>query len=53
MIQKIENERGKVQIIVEGNGLREVMRIPGVDANHTKSNNIMETYEVLGIEAAR
>jgi len=38
---------------VEGNGLREVMRIPGINGNQTKSNNIIETYEVLGIEAAR
>ena len=49
----MENEKGKVQIIVEGNGLREVMRTPGVDSSQTKSNNIMETFEVLGIEAAR
>jgi DNA-directed RNA polymerase III subunit RPC1 len=38
---------------VEGLGLKEMMRIPGVDYRHTWSNHVMETEKVLGIEAAR
>ncbi len=30
-----------------------MLRLPGVDHTRTTTNNIMEIYEVLGIEAAR
>lgn len=29
------------------------MGIPGVDGNRTQTNHVMETWHVLGIEAAR
>ena len=38
---------------MEGQGLKEVMCTPGVDHRHTKSNHVIETEKVLGIEAAR
>jgi DNA-directed RNA polymerase III subunit RPC1 len=34
-------------------GLRDVMGCPGIDFKHTKTNHIIETQAVLGIEAAR
>ena len=40
-------------LLVEGYGLRECMTTVGVDGLHTKTNNVMEAREVLGIEAAR
>ena len=43
----------KHYLMIEGEGLREVMATYGVDANHSTSNNIMEIAQTLGIEAAR
>jgi len=43
----------KYNLAVEGYGLRAVMNIPGIDGTKTKTNHIMETEKVLGIEAAR
>jgi DNA-directed RNA polymerase III subunit RPC1 len=40
-------------LLVEGYGLREVIATPGVDAKNSKTNHILETQDVLGIEAAR
>ncbi|KAL4814705.1 hypothetical protein BDW67DRAFT_176885 [Aspergillus spinulosporus] len=40
-------------LLVEGYGLRECMNTVGIDGLRTRSNNVMETREVLGIEAAR
>ncbi|RAK72832.1 DNA-directed RNA polymerase III core subunit RPO31 [Aspergillus fijiensis CBS 313.89] len=40
-------------LLVEGYGLRACMTTMGVDGLRTTTNNIMETREVLGIEAAR
>lgn len=36
----------------EGNNLRDVLSIPGIDKNHTISNDLKEVREVLGIQAA-
>ena len=44
---------GKVKLLVEGLGLREVMGIEGVDGCRTKSNHTLEMWKTLGIEAAR
>lgn len=41
------------KLCVEGAGLRDVMATYGVIGKHTKSNNIWEVYNTLGIEAAR
>ena len=40
-------------LLVEGYGLRACMTTQGVDGAHTRTNNIMEVKDVLGIEAAR
>jgi len=36
-----------------GSNLQEILSLPYIDADNTTSNNIMEVYQVLGIEAAR
>ncbi|KAI8114773.1 DNA-directed RNA polymerase III subunit RPC1 [Lucilia cuprina] len=41
------------KLCIEGAGLRDVMATYGVVGNKTKSNNIWEVYNTLGIEAAR
>lgn len=40
-------------LCVEGDNLREVMATFGVNGRHTISNNTIEVYNTLGIEAAR
>lgn len=40
-------------LCVEGDNFREVMATYGVNGCKTTSNNIMEVYNTLGIEAAR
>lgn len=40
-------------LCVEGDNLRDVMATYGVDGNHTGSNNTIEVFNTLGIEAAR
>jgi hypothetical protein len=39
-------------LYTEGSALQQVLTIPGVDPNRTYSNDIHETAQVLGIEAA-
>jgi len=48
-----KNEGAKYRLAVEGHGLAEVMRTPGVDFTRTSTNHTLEVCEVLGIEAAR
>lgn len=43
----------RYNLAIEGYGLAQVMRTPGIDYRETSTNHIMETAEVLGIEAAR
>lgn len=40
-------------LLIEGFGLRNILGIPGVDARRTTTNNIMEIYSCLGVEATR
>ncbi|MEM4426003.1 MAG: DNA-directed RNA polymerase subunit A'' [Acidilobaceae archaeon] len=40
-------------IVTEGSNLAEVLEVEGVDYRRTRTNNIFEIAEVLGIEAAR
>ena len=40
-------------LVVEGYGLRACMSTPGVVGTATRTNSVIETREVLGIEAAR
>uniref|UniRef100_A0A182SZZ6 DNA-directed RNA polymerase n=1 Tax=Anopheles maculatus TaxID=74869 RepID=A0A182SZZ6_9DIPT len=51
----VDDSRGtpKYRLCVEGCGLRDVMATFGVIGSKTKSNNIIEVYQTLGIEAAR
>lgn len=48
-----QDKSEKLHIFAEGTGLYGILRIMGVDYRRTKTNNIQETREVLGIEAAR
>lgn len=41
------------KVMVEGYGLRYCMNTEGVDPHHTHTNSVVETLQVLGIEAAR
>jgi DNA-directed RNA polymerase II subunit RPB1 len=36
-----------------GSNLQDILKLPYIDSDNTTSNNIMEVYHVLGIEAAR
>jgi len=53
VITKKQTNQSEVEMLAEGTNLLYVMGIPGVDGAHTKSNNILEIEETLGIEAAR
>ncbi|KAG7693685.1 hypothetical protein KL933_004550 [Ogataea haglerorum] len=44
---------GKKELLVEGYGLKAVMATDGVVAHRTKTNHVLEIFDVLGIEAAR
>ena len=48
-----EKEGKRHKLFVEGEGMREVMGVQGINGNETTSNNTMEVYRCLGIEAAR
>jgi DNA-directed RNA polymerase subunit A" len=50
VVRKEENE---YVVYTQGSMLKKVINIEGVDAARTKTNNINEIAEVLGIEAAR
>ena len=41
------------RVMVEGYGLRYCINTDGVDPYHTQTNSVVETLQVLGIEAAR
>lgn len=46
-------DQGTNRVLVEGYGLRACMTTEGVVGTKTRTNNVMECNEVLGIEAAR
>ena len=48
-----EKKNNEHRLFVEGQGMREVMGTMGVNANDTSSNNTLEVFRCLGIEAAR
>ncbi|XP_008558065.1 DNA-directed RNA polymerase III subunit RPC1 [Microplitis demolitor] len=54
VIQK-EEEKGKklFKLYVEGDNLRDVMATSGIVSKKTSSNNTIEVFRTLGIEAAR
>ncbi|RLG86667.1 MAG: DNA-directed RNA polymerase subunit A'' [Thermoprotei archaeon] len=49
----IQHRGDEYVLICDGSNLPAVFKIPGVNYRRTRSNNIKETEEVLGIEAAR
>ncbi len=48
-----KEESGEYVLYTEGSTLKEVLAIDGVDPTRTRTNNVNEIYEVMGIEAAR
>ncbi|EME46598.1 hypothetical protein DOTSEDRAFT_70566 [Dothistroma septosporum NZE10] len=51
--KKDETGKEPISVLVEGYGLKACMTTEGVNGYKTKSNNVMEMRDVLGIEAAR
>ncbi|WP_297476829.1 DNA-directed RNA polymerase subunit A'' [Thermococcus sp.] len=49
----IRKEGDEYVIYTEGSNFKQVLKVPGVDPARTRTNNIWEIAEVLGIEAAR
>ncbi|CAB49538.1 DNA-directed RNA polymerase subunit A'' [Pyrococcus abyssi] len=49
----VRKEGDEYVIYTEGSNFKQVLKVPGVDPTRTKTNNIHEIAEVLGIEAAR
>ena len=49
----IRKDGDEYTLFTEGSALKDVLHIEGVDATRTHTNNIVETYDVFGIEAAR
>ncbi|KPU63155.1 DNA-directed RNA polymerase subunit A'' [Thermococcus argininiproducens] len=49
----IRKEGDEYVIYTEGSNFKQVLKVPGVDPTRTKTNNIHEIAQVLGIEAAR
>jgi DNA-directed RNA polymerase III subunit RPC1 len=48
-----EKNNNEYKLFVEGEGLKEVMGTNGINGSKTTSNNTVEVYETIGIEAAR
>lgn len=49
----IRKDGDEYTLFTEGSALKDILHIEGVDATRTHTNNIVETYDVFGIEAAR
>jgi DNA-directed RNA polymerase subunit A" len=49
----MRKEGGEYVLYTEGSQFQKVLNVKGVDARRTKTNNIYEIADVLGIEAAR
>ncbi|NOR49322.1 MAG: DNA-directed RNA polymerase subunit A'' [Methanosarcinaceae archaeon] len=49
----IRKDGDEYTLYTEGSALKDVLHIEGVAATRTHTNNIVETYDVFGIEAAR
>ncbi|HDR74306.1 MAG TPA: DNA-directed RNA polymerase subunit A'' [Methanoculleus sp.] len=49
----VRKENGEYILYTEGSNLKDVFEVRGVDTTRTRSNNIAEISEVLGIEAGR
>ncbi|GLJ11351.1 hypothetical protein SUGI_0153490 [Cryptomeria japonica] len=53
VVNGINQDKGKYNLLVEGMNLAAVMGIEGVDGRNTKINHVIEIKQTLGIEAAR
>ena len=53
VISMDEKRTDEYKLFVEGEGLRDVIGTNGIDGTNTTSNNTLEVFECLGIEAAR
>jgi DNA-directed RNA polymerase subunit A" len=49
----VRKESGEYILYTEGSNLKDVFGVEGVDTTRTRTNNISEIAQVLGIEAAR
>jgi DNA-directed RNA polymerase subunit A" len=49
----VRKETGEYILYTEGSNLKDVFDVAGVDTTRTRTNNISEIAQVLGIEAAR
>ncbi len=49
----VRKEEGEYILYTEGSNLKDVFQVEGVDTARTRSNNISEIADVLGIEAGR
>ena len=49
----VRKESGEYILYTEGSNLKDVFNVDGVDKNRSRTNNIAEISEVLGIEAGR
>ena len=49
----IRKEGEEYIIYTEGSNFKQVLKVPGIDPTRTRTNNIHEIAEVLGVEAAR
>jgi len=49
----VRKESGEYILYTEGSNLKDVFEVDGVDTTRTRTNNISEVAQVLGIEAAR
>ncbi|MBT8507210.1 DNA-directed RNA polymerase subunit A'' [Methanomicrobiaceae archaeon CYW5] len=49
----VRKESGEYILYTEGSNLKDVFQVEGVDTSRTRTNNIAEISEVLGIEAGR
>jgi DNA-directed RNA polymerase subunit A" len=49
----VRKEDGEYILYTEGSNLKDVFEVEGVDTSRTRTNNIAEISEVLGIEAGR
>ena len=48
-----KEDSGEYVLYTEGSELKQVLTIEGVDATRTRTNNINEIFDVMGIEAGR
>jgi DNA-directed RNA polymerase subunit A" len=49
----VRKEGGEYILYTEGSNLKDVFEVEGVDTSRTRTNNINEISQILGIEAAR